>query len=139
MPNTKLDKYDEVGREIAHDCAPMYFYQDIAEILRKRFPPIEVSEDALMCAREIADNAMKPVYEEPCDNYEREVDIPKAAALIEAFARSRVEPWREALRRALADFARNDWGTELPSESEAWVHKTRALLSDSPAPEARHE
>lgn len=131
-PDTKRDKYDEVLANLYKSYSLRGDFSEFTSIIRSAFPP--PAEDARQCAENISTDCMKLVNEESCDNYDMEVDITKAAAEIESFAQSRVEPWREGVRAAL-EYSGNRW-SEWGERAEHVGEMLDALLSDSPAKEA---
>lgn len=159
MPNTKRDKYakaldtlqcvidelaDMIKRHNRQDPETGvwdYDYGGVAEAqkalgdLRSAFPP--PAEDAMQCAKHVIDASHQNIETD-------EIDLTEAAIYVEAFAESRVEPWREALRaesallRAWAKESRDGgWSTHQVEPMRKRADAIDALLSDSPAREAR--
>jgi hypothetical protein len=146
------DKYDEDGRQWAKELLETLSDElawsggipdsrwlevvgtGITMRLRSAFPP--PAEDARKCTW----NITRIVHREDGPD---SVDIDKAAAEIESFAESRVEPWRDALRVSTEQLEAMNCSA---SHAASWVEprsdattkqiaKNRALLSDSPAKE----
>lgn len=100
MPNTERDKYDEVALEIAlmryrqANKPRRPFALRVAEYLRSAFPP--PAEDARMTVLNIQHALMAFDVGAAYSTWECIAD---AMAILEAFAQSRVKPWREALKK----------------------------------------
>lgn len=151
MSNTKRDKHDEVARLVYYDDdgTGKTSVERLAAILRRAygksaFPP--PAEDA----RQAWKLALRTFNEKQLEGsgYKHiDIDVPGddvAAAEIESFAQSRVEPWREAVddfmsfeyRRGVS-CQKRQMEPPLRCKCRSCIEeRARALLSDSPAKEA---
>lgn len=129
------DKYDEVANKIIMDYfqADNYNYdqEGVIALLKRVFPP--PAEDA----RQLAELVLSEVEEgTPHNRHYRTRTTDEAAAEISRFAESRVEPWREAIKKIARDEV-SPLGDVCPEDYDRLRSIARALLSDSPAKEAR--
>lgn len=129
-----LDKCAEVANAILLDIGSLDYDPDrAASIIRSAFPP--PAEDAWQLVKNIRRGGFSGVPSGGFNVFDLKDD--EAAAEISRFAESRVEPWREALKRARAEMLElhGGDGDSITEDCCCIRDIDDFLLSDSPAKE----